>query len=250
MNARIFALLGLALAPLVFFDGCSSTGRDGGNEHEIQKVFINKMRVRRPLGEGADPKAGPGGLDYRSDPLPNERLDCETLTTMFEGVDLRGLRACFAKLTAETPAVSYRLRREHRPYLELENPDDAPACLRLELLRIPVPREIVFQSPEKGHYTCYSARVDLEANQLWGGLKVPTDRLSILMRFPLTKHPSNDEETVRVLAAWALTPIWKEGSGKKGRQLSAKIVPDRLCRRCLGEKDFLSEGDPDHLLWP
>jgi hypothetical protein len=241
-------LAALLLLPLVL--GCSTVQRDEKTEHSIQKVFVNKMRVRRPVGAGADPAAGPGGIDYRSDPLPNERMDCETLASLFSELDLPRVRMCLAQLDEETEPVSYLLKRDARPSLVLEKPEQAPDCLRLELPVIPVPREIVFQSPERGQYTCYAARIDLEANQIWGELKLPTDKLAVVLRFPLAKPPTNSEETIRVLAAWALTPIWGESSGKKGRQLTAKIVPDGLCRRCLGNKDFQAEGSLDHLLWP
>lgn len=242
---------GIAVAlALVSGAACSTGGRGGENEHSIQKVFVNKLRVRRPLGASVDPQAGPGGTDYRSNPLPNERLDCETLASMFSELDLGEARRCLSSLGEGTPPVSYRLRRESRPFLELKSPEDAPACLRLALPRIPVPREILFQSPEKGQYTCYSARLDLEANQTFGELRLPTNRVEVLLKFPLAKKPSDDEETIRLLGAWALTLIWGESSGGKERRLAAKIVPDRLCRRCLGDESFQKEGDPDHLLWP
>src|SRR3954467_6778781 len=106
------AYTSLLLAPLFLFaaPGCSSASK---HEKTVKNAIVRTIRVRRPQGRGADPKAGPGGEDYVSDPLPNETLDCEKPAALFRGFDLPKVRGCFTsiqKFTTPT-GVFYDLRR-------------------------------------------------------------------------------------------------------------------------------------------
>jgi hypothetical protein len=245
-------LRGLAKICVLFVcaQACASAPK---NEHEISSIYLSTLRVRRPPGPGADPKAGPGGEDYTSHPLPNEQLDCETLDSLFREMKLAAIRKCFADQSgprAKTVSYSFRLKREAIPYLELRDPEKAPACLRETLGKIPVPREILFQGVQGDPPTCFSSRLDIEANQVLG-IRLPTDRLDLQISFPLQQLPGSDEELERQLGAWSLTPLWGEGSDSSERKaLKAKIVPEAICRRCLGEKGMLEHPAPDAAIWP
>ena len=192
-------------------------------------------------------------MDYRSNPLPNERLDCETVSALLQEIPLSTVRECLASIQ-EPVSVSYRLRRVAVPYLELDEPETAPVCLARALPRIPVPREIVFQARAarvaqsapggSAPLDCYSSRLDLEADEVLGS-KLPMARVALRFELPLENSPATDAELSRTLAAWALTPFWNP----QEQAIPSKLMPDRLCRVCLGEKQMKeSPYDPQH--WP
>jgi hypothetical protein len=212
--------------------------------HELHQLIPYSLKIRRPPGPGADPKVGPGGTDYTSHPLPDAKFDCETPTFLFSELKLDQVLQCVEDVK-EASFVHYRLKRVPVPYLELQNPEDAPACLRTALPRIPVPREIFFESNDEGRVLCYSARLNIEANET-AGLKLPTHRLDVRVDFPILAFPTTDDETRMLLLSWALAPFWNENM----RSLSAHIVPDALCNACLGEKNRLKPKDPTPVPWP
>ncbi len=219
------------------------------NTHFVSKMFPSTLRVRRPGGAGADPVAGPGGADYKSAPLPNAQLDCESASSLLRNLHVSKLREC---LNSSQPPqnVSYRLRREAAPYLELLDAEKAPVCLRRELPRIPVPREILFQAQnEEGALECFSARLTLELDQKMG-FRLPIEKWALQLTVPYQPPIASDSELEREFQSWVLTPIWSAGS-ENG--IPAQIVPDAICKRCLGESVFLKElpSEPDALpTWP
>ncbi len=152
----------------------------------------------------------------------------------------------------EKHQLVYELQRSAVPVLRLrlgkkEESDRIPACVKELLSEIPVPREIIFQSPATGTFSCYSARLDVEADERLG-VKLPIAKFDLSILLPLKEAPRDAREAERVLTAWSLTPFFGTERGKGA--LVAKIVPDHLCRQCMGEKELRTERDWVPLLWP
>jgi hypothetical protein len=257
-------LLAGAAANLV---SCASTPQ---NTYTIKKLAPAKLYVRRPPSVPAHPKATPGGYDYVSHPLPGGQMDCQETRSLAQGFDLKAFRACIAEVNQnpEKPKFRFRLQRIHQPVLELQDPEDAPECVRNLLGKIPVPREIFFQSlptklpkPQSStvgtdrptqdvgpYYDCYASSIDLEADELMG-VKMSKAKWELLVEFPLKKIAlRTDEEALRVYLGWAIMPFFDKE--KDEWNIPAKYVPFHICRMCLGEQQMLKTGDPLPLLWP
>ncbi len=233
---------------LVMELGCTSAPR---HEVTLYQLVPDSIRVRRPSGPGADPNAGPGGVDYQGQPLPNERLDCETMKWLFHELDLKAVQECFKSLSRPVD-VLYTLRREAVPFFLLEQSETDPLCLRSSLEKIPVPREIIFQSNAvqtgmRGGepLDCYAARLPIEADQ-WMGIRLPKSRATLKIHFPLSKAPESPDEIVRLLASWVLAPLWDDYT----HALNSKIVPAHLCKQCIGEKEMYDTQRPPSVFWP
>ncbi len=214
------------------------------SEYHLHRLIPYTLRVRRPTGEGANPKAGPGGTDYRSNPLPDSHFDCKDVASLFSETKLADVRACIAKVQSSARA-SYRLRRGATPYYELDESDDAAACLRTALPLIPLPREIFFQSNEGDRLACYASRLPVEGDEVVG-FKLPISKQALKLDFPLATQPRDDDETRMLLMSWALTPFWENN----GASIKARLVPDSICVKCLGEGVMLKPTDPEPMLWP
>lgn len=213
------------------------------SEYRLHKIIPYTLRMRRPPGPGANPKAGPGGADYHSDPLPDAHFDCEGAAWLFRELKLDQVRSCLAPL--KSISVLYRVKWLPTPYLELDLSDDTPACLKSVLAAIPVPREIFFQSNEDGRLECYSSRLQIESNEI-AGFKMPIKKTSVKVDFPLVQPPKDDDETRALLLTWALTPFWDRADGT----LVSHLVPSQICTACLGEKTKLGPTDPEPQTWP
>ncbi|MGK5082860.1 hypothetical protein WDW37_06115 [Bdellovibrionota bacterium FG-1] len=242
---------------------CSSAGKKGVSDapsrgvapHAIHRLIPYTLRVRRPAGPGANPLAGPGGEDFTSHPLPDAKFDCEPPVAMFRDFKMNEIRECLKSVQKDpnqkSTKIAYRLKRIDIPVMELENPESAPDCVRKLLPNIPVPREIFFQSSEEGALLCYSARLDVEANEKMG-IRLPTHRLTVkvdlasLKISEIPEGPEGDAEWGMLLFAWAISPLWTE----QMRVLPSHIVPDYLCATCLGEKTMVKPGGPPPKLWP
>ena len=237
----------------------------GNSSRKVLRLIPFTLRMRRPPVAGADPKAGPGGADYVSHPFPNQHLDCETAEAIFKDIPLTELRGCLATLAKAGPPhleIRYRLKRSFVPELELdgldsESPDAPPACLKKSLPRIPVPREIFFQAPysqeptaQEDLISCFSSRLNVEANET-SGVRLPTNRVALRLDFspisPSFVVPKDDAETRMLLLSWAISPFWQQ---EEMRYLPAVIVPDTLCRQCIGEKNLWRLQGPPPVLWP
>jgi hypothetical protein len=213
------------------------------SEYHLHRFIPYTLRVRRPPGPGANPKAGPGGIDYRSDPVPDANFDCKEVAWLFKDLKLEDLRACIAH--AKGGRAVYLVRRLPVPYLELQEEDDMPACLKAVLATIPLPREIFFQSVEGDRLACYSTRLAIEANEVVG-FKMPIDKAEVRLDFPMATQPKDDDEMRMLLMSWALTPFWDHSNST----LTAHLVPDKICATCLGERTMLKPGDPEPVSWP
>jgi hypothetical protein len=196
-------------------------------------------------------------------------MDCRDTRSLAQGFDLRAFRTCIAEVNQnpEKPKFRFRLQRVPEPYLELQDPEDAPECIRNLLSKIPVPREIFYQAlptnlpqaksavgtdrPTKDvgpYYDCYAASLDLEADQVMG-VKVSKAKWDLVIEFPLKKIAlRTDEEALRVYLGWAIMPFFNKEKGEW--TVPSKYVPDHICKMCMGEERMLKTGDPLPLLWP
>ena len=238
--------LSLVLGFLIQGVGCASAPP---HEHLIESMNPMSLRLRRPTGPAADPHAGPGGVDYRSQTAPTLNLDCEKPESLFKDVDLKLLRQCLASLS-ETSRAVYRLQRDSSPFLYLEEDEQAPACLRQALEKIPVPREILFLSKRLGGAECFSSRLNIEADRVMG-VRLPKAAVGLRIDFPLDSRVfEKDENLLRLLSTWAITPIWDADA--KG--FRSKLVPESICQQCIGKEDLerakRESREEDHFHWP
>jgi len=276
-SAFLAACVPSAMVSLFGFSCTSTVSREHeNNQHFIKKIAISNLQMRRPPVLGADPKAGPGGVDYHRTPLPDAKLDCAPLQLLFESIDLSALRTCIAENHGRRQ-VSYILKRDVMPSFELADlgkplgappqskassvpsldpnqgmiPDvireaDGFDCLKDVLPVIPLPREIVFQSDEEGQMRCYSSRLDIEADELFY-VKVPKAKVALKIDFPVPKMPANNAEMRLMLLSWVLAPFRNPSIGDK---IEASLMPDPICRRCMGEKNMFTPQMPPPYEWP
>ncbi|MCM2322762.1 MAG: hypothetical protein NDJ90_05835 [Oligoflexia bacterium] len=245
---RVPLLLVLAGLVAVAAGACASAEKRERDEgwHRLHKLVLRNLRVRRPPGPAADPRVSPGGPDYVSQPLPSANFDCEPIESIYSQLDLEAIRKCLGGIP-ETTKASYRLRREPVPYWRLEKEKGTPACLLETLERLPVPREIVFQSRESGRMICYASRLDLEWDEVASlAVKSPLKVTRLRLEFPVSAHLADAEQVKAVLTAWSLRPFLL---GEREEILS-KVVPDELCRACLGQGSFIGPFDPPQRHWP
>jgi hypothetical protein len=229
----------------LIFLACSSSPRK--NEHLLRQILLYNLHLRRPEFVGARFNASIGDEDYESHPKPGKSLDCISIQSLFKEIDLKRLRECLKSSSKlQTPwEISYELIRETAPYLKLEEPQSAPECIQQSLGKIPVPREIFFQSNEQGHLNCYSSRISIFEDE-WLGLYSFFHTSRVKLTFPPAKLPITDEETLLLLGIWSTMPFWRE----KDNAILGTVVPTELCQKCMGDKNMFLEADqlPPH--WP
>ena len=248
IKLQVLFPVSLLLSLVLAYVGCAHKAPK--NDHAVAKVLPSVIRIRRPPGEGADPQAGPGGVDYTSHPKPDAKFDCQPVAALFSAEQLKAVRDCLVSLKAPM-TVKYRLLRDAEPVLTLKDPtEQTPDCVKKDLARIPVPREIFFEgrTSEDEPLQCYSSRVPIEADRVLG-MRLPKDRLEVEVALNKDLAGKNDAETLRVLAAWALAPFFT-GKDGGGPYIPSKIVTDEICKKCLGEKDFGRKGEPPSGYWP
>lgn len=220
---------------------CSHTETSQKNLHRVEQVEMSSLHVRRPSGPGADVDVGPGGVDFRSNPPPDENFDCKKVSSLFASLRLDALTACMSSL--EKPVeLFYSLRRSAEPAWVLKSSDQAPLCLREILGEIPVPREIVFRNRERD---CYTSRVDMEADEVLG-FKVPKNQVELKISFP-PEQTESKADLMRRIGSWALTPFWN----RELNAIPSRLLPEHLCRVCVEQPD--PEKDlPDEMrtYWP
>ena len=221
--------------------------------HRLSRIVLRNLHARRPAGPGADPRVMPGGPDYKGTPLPDHRFDCRPIRDLFSTVKLAPVRDCVKKIPAGTVLV-FRIRYRSQPVLELAEarntagePFEAPpACAREVLGTLPMPREIFFQSAEeKGGLECYASRLPLDSDKVLN-TPWPFKRTQLNVEFPLPLVPDDDAKTSLLLQTWVLTPYFGSESGR----IEARIVPDALCKACMGESNLITSGQPIPPHWP
>jgi hypothetical protein len=255
ISSMTLSCTALAAAALVLLGSCThsrKTQSQPAREYALKQLIPYTLKVRRPLSPGANPKAGPGGIDYQSDPLPGPGFDCQDVNWLFREFKLKELRECLAFVVIPSPPaptiteLKFNVRWQAVPELVLETDEETPECLRALIPRIPVPREVFFQSyDEQGKISCYSSRFDVEANEV-GGFRLPFGRTALRVQLPLDPEPKDDAEMRMQLMAWALTPFWDRVKDT----LPSRLVMDTVCRQCLGEKTMLGPDTPAPFMWP
>lgn len=220
-----------AFVLLLLCVGCSST--EIKNPHTIEKVLSNPLRFRRPLGEGAHPLAGPGGLDFYQNPAPDERLDCRTPREVFDQQKIvySDVRECLNSLKEGPVRARYEMERKPvKPFLEFDHEDEDEeeaqklSCLKDALQKIPVPREIIFLSHKESRIECFSARLDVES---WGDAVVN-------VHLPSVGGVVTDEDVIRYLTSWAMTPVFSE----ENQSLRSRLMPESICEKCFADPEL------------
>lgn len=236
----------LILGICLVISGCSSASLQ--NTHELHKILLYNLHLRRPDAAGAQPNADLGDYDYESHPSPNARLDCEPLKVLYKEIPLKSLRECLldpSKMQAAAGA-SYRLRRATTPYLEIVEKDElAHFCFKQYLPKIPVPREIFFQSNESGQLSCYNSRMPM-AEEEFLGINSFLFRTVVKISLSKVQVPETDEAWTMLLGTWSMIPFFDGESGV----IFSKVVPTDICRQCMSEKNMFKEEDPLPPFWP
>jgi hypothetical protein len=219
-------------------------------EPVTQLLFVDSLRVRRPEGKVIDPKESPGGTDYRRKPAPDEKLDCQTVSSFLSAQGSgQKLRACLSSIH-DSVQVTYRLMRDAQPVLVLQKEENTPPCLLETLPKLPLPRELVYVGAvyEESRFHpgyCYSSRIDLEADRVMG-FKVPKGREFLTLKFPLSTKLDSQVQLNRLLGAWVLSPFWNpEVDG-----IAAKMMPDHLCRQCMAQGWDFRKDLKTSPVWP
>src|SRR5690606_16510148 len=94
MSRRLRDTAPLALAAFALMAAACSSGPKPNTVHEFDSIVSEPLRVRRPAGPSADPKAGPGGPDYVGHPPPDEVYDCREPASLFTPAQVGAVRAC------------------------------------------------------------------------------------------------------------------------------------------------------------
>ncbi|MBC7693190.1 MAG: hypothetical protein H7222_15605 [Methylotenera sp.] len=255
-NAATFRRMIFCIGFIAFF-GCSSPSLSGA--HLITQFDPTALRVRRPSLESLDVESLPPGEGLpkvgtvRNSDGRSGAYDCEKIESLFRGLALGPLRSCFSSLSILSGDMKpydahYRLKRETQPVLELQDQEEAPACLRQQLRTLRVPREVIFQKvvTERSFQECYTSRLDTEADRILG-VRLPIARVDLVVHFPLRPIPQSDSEMIRLLSAWELSLFKDSESGA----FRSTFLPSILCQRCWGETVQHPLGtEAPQKLWP
>jgi hypothetical protein len=251
MNLKNVLSLFSSLQPVLFlffvpFFGAACASAQKSDQHLLRKIILYNLHYRRPSQMGARFSAERLDLDYESHPKPDPNLDCEPLKSLFAGVDLSTFRQCLAAVNEESKEnkIVYKLNRAIKPFLELVENEQTPACLLDVLPILPVPREIYFQALEGERLSCFNSRISIAAEDVLGTSTV-FHGVQLDLTFPLAALPEGDAETLLLLGTWAVTSFFDERG-----YLQAKIVPRSLCASCFGGKGLFLESDPLPPFWP
>jgi hypothetical protein len=263
MRQRTFLqLVALTFLSGAVFFGCSSAQKSDDDKGHVwvDQIALVSLHYRRPQVAGADPDAGPGGVDYYSHPLPNSRLDCEPAENLFKDLKLDAIRDCMnsTKLSNQDFILTFSVQKSIRPLLLLhkeENQDGnnknqprRPNCVDELLSEIPVPREIYYQGQQegqKGKLECYVSGLKPETPPLLG-VRLKHEKTELAVNLPPVRPLKTKQDVQLLLLSWALRPFWDS----QRDQLRARAIPDSLCRLCIGEKNLVEMGIPPVPLWP
>lgn len=227
---------------LLFISACSSAQKG----YQVRSFIPDSLMIRRPTGTVVDPKVGPGGEDYASQPSPDSRFNCQDPEKLFEKTNLKRVRSCLSRANRDKKhpqKVHYRLVLDPAPIFELEEIEkEKSSCLQSVLPVIPVPREIVFQTEsERELDQCLSSRIPIGADRVLG-IQFPIQKVRLTLQFPLSQLPKNEKEMRQTLFGWALAPFF-QGKEADERVIQATLVPKKFCVACLGVKKIY-QNDP------
>ena len=241
------------LSFLLLVSACASTTK---NEHIIGSFYASHFRVRRPLGRAADPKATPGVVDYKSSVAPSQDFNCDELRSLYAGFSLSEVRKCINSLESGV-SVRYQLELKDQPEWtlmglredDLEALSEVPPCIQATLTKIPVPREIFFiAKDESSGLSCYASRVGIDEDRLLG-VKLPSEKRVLVVRYPLEVLPQDDSDVLRILGSWSLRPFLTK-EDVEYHHFKASYVPEALCDRCFGQKKTWETVEEDFPRWP
>lgn len=216
----------------------------------IRSLVLSTLFVRRPRGIPADPEASPGGVDYKSHPLPDRRMDCAPPESLFSRMDKRAIRECLNRSTKESVLV-YQLQKTAMPLLALQETQKKeesrqPDCLKQLLKEIPVPREIFFEGyDDHGRFDCYASGIRPDDDRWWMA-RAFSRRTEVRVRLPLGTRLSDDLATGRLLLSWALAPF----QDPESNDIPGRVVPEAICRGCLGDHSLIRSPRLALPLWP
>lgn len=110
---------------------------------------------------------------------------------------------------------------------------------------IPVLTRPAEHAPAAEAPSCYVSRLEVEKEKfiVW-----ETKRIALKIDFPLERIPETDAETLALLSAWAISPLWEEPG--EPRVFRARVLPNSLCQRCFGPMPLLDSLDGKPPLWP
>jgi len=243
----LFYTLCLLWLFLTVFLGAGCASGQKTDKHHVRKIILSNLHYRRPVQRGANFNAEHLEADFESKPRPDHKLDCEPLKSLFTGLDLEAVRECLKTVNDEGRAkkITYKLRREITPFLELEEKNkETPPCFVQILKVLPVPREIYFQASEAGSLSCFNARIPLVKEDVLG-LSELFSSTQLNLTFPKFPLPEGDEETILLLGTWVMAPFFKGGPF-----VESKLVPQSLCSTCFEGKGLFKETDVLPPFWP
>ncbi len=223
---------------LLLIGGCSSSALQ--LDRSVQGIFWENLHFRRPTISGADPQAQSTLEEgYLRTAKVSATLDCEPMKFLFKSVDFALIRSCLADLSKlqSVKEFHFELVRDIMPYFKLDDSDEVPACVTQSMSVLPVPREIVYQTNEKGSLSCYSSRIPV-ADEEFMGIKAFLFRTRLTIGLPLPHLPGNDRELVDLLTTWAITPFYDDN----GRHLLGEMVPTSTCGVCMNRSQ-ISPGE-------
>jgi len=258
---RIFALL---LFGNLIWNGCTTASQQ--SEYFMHGILLYNLHYRRPVGIGANPVALHDEIDFESHPKPDSHFDCQPLKSLYKDLNLAAVRECLRNSSkprikkvspdqdsggVERNAVIFELHREITPYLMLEENDQdsdyglTPPCFTAVLKKVQVPREIFFQSNDRGQLSCYNAKLPISDEEFLG-INAFLNKFKVRVNLPLDHIPTNDTETVHLLATWSLSPFLNQDV----QGIPSKIVTSNICQACIGNDKLFLETDSLPPKWP
>jgi hypothetical protein len=220
--SRFFILLAL-----LSLQACSGTPKE---VHEIEKIRSAPLRVRRSMPPESDPA-------------------CKPPEWLFSSINHDELLRCLSDEFGQISRLEYKLVWGDLPELVLEDPELAPACMLQNLPKIPVPREFFFlaDAPDRKDPLCYASGLPERPDQI-KGITLPIAKYSVMVEVPVVPKPRTHADLDRVLSSWALAPFYWV---KEEQKISAKVMPDAICRACFGsDLDKIEERARTSPTWP
>jgi len=245
MNQRFLVVL------LLLFAGCSRSYmvKTNSTKAVIEQVNVMAVEYFRP---DYDP---PDHDDFKN---KDRELKCQLPQELWADILKNEKEAleCLNSIKEESKAVYFYVPAT-QPYLELDVEEEKnPKCLKQELPKIPLPREIYYLAkkksadPDNEPQECYSSSFSTKTNQLFK-TEISFLKKKIVIPFPLDRHLKN----ARDLSMWLLVNTFSilKSDEQAGGHLIATVVPDGVCRPCF-KNDALFEdksaGRLKPVFWP
>jgi hypothetical protein len=165
----------------------------------------------------------------------DRQFTCEKSDVFLSELKWNGILACLQSAQKDA-TLSFLVDREaEKPELvlqELPKKSKAPLCVTTTLARIPVPREIFYQSDE---LSCFAS-----------GLAMRQGEVRLDVPLPVTTLLRSEADARQLVLSWVLTLFWSD----EQQLFPAKPLTDSLCQECLGEGQVIRSLKPPRALWP